>query len=105
MVGTASRTARVSIVRWNLKEAVSKTAVRRTASGYRRSHLGERANPLKARYHPEGENVDPTDICREGHANYPGKSVSLPRATDAVRCRDGLADCSRGRSSRSEPEG
>jgi hypothetical protein len=32
MVGTASRTARVSIARWNLKEAVSKPAARRTGS-------------------------------------------------------------------------
>ena len=30
MVGTVSRTARVSIARWNLKEAVSKSAARRT---------------------------------------------------------------------------
>ena len=100
MVGTASRTARVSIARWNLKEAVSKTAVRRTASGYRRSHLGERAKKLKARYHPEGGNVDPTDICSEGRANYPGKSAVLPQAISIARCWDGAADCSRGRSSR-----
>jgi hypothetical protein len=38
--------------------------------------LGERAKRLKARYHPEGEDVDSAGICRKGHANYPGKSVS-----------------------------
>jgi hypothetical protein len=34
MTGTASRTARVSIARWNLKEAVGKILARRTEITY-----------------------------------------------------------------------
>jgi hypothetical protein len=48
--GTASRTARVSIARWNLKEAVSKTLVRRTASTYEAAAADERAKRLKVQH-------------------------------------------------------
>jgi hypothetical protein len=48
--GTASRTARVSIARWNLKEAVSKTLVRRTGSTYEAAAADEGAIRPKVRY-------------------------------------------------------
>jgi len=47
--------------------------------------LGQRATRLEARYHPEGEDANSAGVCREGHASYPGKSVSLPLATGMVR--------------------
>ncbi|MBU2056806.1 MAG: hypothetical protein KKB38_03565, partial [Gammaproteobacteria bacterium] len=40
---------------------------------------------------------------QEGRANYPGRSVALPRATGAVKCRDGATEVSRGRSSDVKP--
>jgi len=45
--GSASRTARVSIVRWNPKEAAGKTLVRRTETTYEAAAADERANLLK----------------------------------------------------------
>ena len=48
--GSASRTARVSTARWNLKEAVSKTLVRRTGSTYEAAAADERAQRLKVHY-------------------------------------------------------
>ena len=48
--GTVSRTARVSIARWNLKEAVSKTLVRRTGSTYEAAAADEGANRLKVQF-------------------------------------------------------
>ena len=67
----------------------------------RQPHLGERAKRLKAQYHPEGVEVDAAGIWDEGHASYPGRSVNLPCATGTERCRDGLAEVSRGHNSRS----
>lgn len=65
----------------------------------RQPHLGERAKRLKAPYHPEGVEVDAASIRDEGHANYPGRSVNLLRATGIARCRDGLSEVSRRHSS------
>jgi len=48
--GTISRTARVSIARWNLKEAAGKTLARRTEIAYEACKLDERANRLKVQY-------------------------------------------------------
>ncbi len=104
MVGTVSRTARVSVARRNLKEAVRKAVARRTGTALRQPHLGERAKRLKAQYHPEGEEVFAAGICSEGRASYPGRSVDLPGATNIVRCWDGLAEVSRGRSSCRKPQ-
>src|SRR4030067_2318769 len=50
--------------------------------------------------HPEGGEVDAAGRWEEGRASYPGRSVDLPRATGAVRGRDGSAEVSRGRRSR-----
>ena len=48
--GSASRTARVSTVRWNLKEAVSKTLVRRTEITFEAAAADKRARRLKVQY-------------------------------------------------------
>ena len=66
----------------------------------RRPHPGEGARKPEARYHPEGAAVDAPGIWHEGHASYPGRSASLPFATGIERCRDGLAEVSRGCNSR-----
>jgi len=42
-VGTISRTARVSVVRPNLKEAAGKTLARRTEIAYKAAMLDEKA--------------------------------------------------------------
>ena len=44
----------------------------------------------------EGMNVDAAGISVKVGAHYPGRSVSLPCATDIERCWDGLAEVSRG---------
>ena len=100
MTGTASRTARVSIVRWDLKEAAGKIPARRTGIAYEAVPSGREGqylqSPIVIR---EGGAVDAAGIWEEGHAHYPGRSVNLPRATDVARRRDGLAEVSRGRTS------
>jgi hypothetical protein len=45
-----SRTARVSIARWNLKEAAGKALARRTGSAYEADVLDEAANVAKVLY-------------------------------------------------------
>jgi hypothetical protein len=65
-----------------------------------RPHLGEGAMKPEARYHPEDAAVDATGIWHESHASYPGRSTALPCATGVERRRDGAAEVSRGRSSR-----
>lgn len=62
-----SRTARVSTVRWNLKEAVSKSLVRRTEIAYKARlreiswHKATKSN----NYHICSSRVDVADIWRE----------------------------------------
>ena len=76
--GTVSRTARVSTVRWNLKEAEGKALARRTGIAYEADAVGEKANIFKARYlHGSGGRRCGGYKC-EGHASYPGRSVTLP---------------------------
>ena len=48
--GTISRTARVSIARWNLKEAAGKALARRTEIAYEACKLDEEANIFKVQY-------------------------------------------------------
>ena len=48
--GTISRTARVSIARWNLKEAAGKALVRRTEIAYEACKLDEEAIIFKVQY-------------------------------------------------------
>ena len=101
MVGTVSRTARVSGATRNLKEAAGKIPARRTEIAYEAATSGRGGtilqSPIVIR---EGVAVYAAGIWDEGHAHYPGRSVSLPCATDVERCRDGLAEVSRGHTSR-----
>jgi hypothetical protein len=47
--------------------------------------------------------VDAAGISVKVGAHYPGRSVSLPRATDIERCWEGLAEVSRGHSRLTRP--
>ena len=62
-----SRTARVSIVRWNLKEAVSKSLVRRTEIAYkaRLREISWLKTTKSNNYHICSSRVNATDIWRE----------------------------------------
>ena len=101
MVGTYSRTARVSGATRNLKEAVSKVLARRTGIAYEAVISGREGNYLQSPITiQEGVAVDAAGIWDEGHANYPGRSVNLPCATGVERRREGLAEVSRGHTSR-----
>jgi hypothetical protein len=48
--GIVSQTARVSIVRWNPKEAAGKMLTRRTEIAYEAARLYEEANIFKVQY-------------------------------------------------------
>ena len=73
--GIVSRTARVSIARWNLEEAADKALARRTEIAYKACKLDEKANIFKVRYlygklericgghKREGESAIPGEIC------------------------------------------
>jgi hypothetical protein len=101
MVGTVSRTARVSVVRRNLKEAAGKILARRTGIAYEAVTSGREGKSLQSPITiQEDVAVDAAGIWDEGHAHYPGRSVNLPRATGIERCRDGLTEVSRGHTSR-----
>jgi hypothetical protein len=101
MVGTVSWTARVSVARRNLKEAAGKILARRTEIAYEAGAFGREGqylqSPITIR---EGVSVYAAGIWDEGHAHYPGRSVTLPLATDVERRRDGVAEVSRGHTSR-----
>ena len=101
MVGTDSRTARVSVARRNLKEAADKIPARRTGIAYEAVIPGREGHylqsPITIR---EGVAVNAAGIWDEGHVSYPGRSVNLLYATGAERRRDGLAEVSRGHSRR-----
>ena len=83
--GTISRTARVSIVRWNLKEAEGKALTRRTGIAYKAAAVGKKANIFKARYLHGNCGRRCGGYKCEGRAHYPGRSVHLPLATAVVR--------------------
>ena len=101
MVGTVSRIARVSGATRNLKEAVSKVLARRTGIAYEAVTSGREGIYLQSPITiQDGVAVDAAGIWDEGHANYPGRSVNLPCATDIERCRDGMTEVSRGHNSR-----
>jgi len=76
MVGTVSRTARVSGVTRNLKEAAGKTLARRTEIAYEADISGREGqylqSPITIR---EGVSVYAAGIWGEGHAHYPGRSA------------------------------
>jgi len=101
MVGTDSRTARVSVARRNLKEAAGKVSARRTGIAYEAVMSGREGIYLQSPITIQDDvAVDAAGIWDEGHAHYPGRSVNLPCATDVERRREGLAEVSRGHTSR-----
>ena len=100
MTGTPSRTARVPIVRWDLKEAEGKILTRGTRIACEASCRGARTHrcpkPSVIRNGP----VYMRRVWQEGHASYPGRSACLPRARAAERESDGRAEVSRGQKGR-----
>ena len=80
MVGTVSRTARVSVARRNLKEAAGKILARRTGIAYEACISGREGTTLQSpiTIH-EDMSVDAAGIWDEGRAHYPGRSVVLHR--------------------------
>lgn len=78
MVGTVSRTARVSGVTRNLKEAAGKTPARRTEIAYEAGISGREGKVLQSPITiQEGVSVYAAGIWSEGHAHYPGRSAVL----------------------------
>ena len=100
MTGTPSRTARVPIVRWDLKEAEGKILTRGTRIACEASCRGARQRrcpkPSVIRNGP----VYMRRVWQEGHASYPGRSACLPRARAAERESDERAEVSRGQKGR-----
>ena len=100
VMGTVSRTARASPRGGVRRKLQAKCRPDEQEAHRRRPHRGEGARRPEARYHPDGAVVDAPGLWHEGRAPYPGRSVALPWATGAARRRDGAAEVSRGRSSR-----
>ena len=85
MVGTVSRTARVSVVRPNLKEAAGKTPARRTGIAYEAVTSGREGKSLQSPITiQEDVAVDAAGIWGEGHAYYPGRSAVQHRAKSSA---------------------
>jgi hypothetical protein len=80
-MGTVSRTARVSGVTRNLKEAAGKAPARRTEIAYEAGISGREGKHLQS---PiiirEDMSVDAAGVWSEGHAYYPGRSAVPHRA-------------------------
>ena len=76
MVGTVSRTARVSGVTRKLKEAAGKVPARRTEIAYEAGTFGRGGKYLQSpiTIH-EGVPVYAAGVWDEGHAHYPGRSA------------------------------
>ena len=86
MVGTVSRTARVSGVTRNLKEAAGKIPARRTEIAYEAVASGREGKYLQSPITiQEGAAVDAAGIWGEGRAHYPGRSA-VPHWAKS-RCR------------------
>ena len=101
MTGTVSRTARVSGVTQNLKEAAGKVLARRTEIANEAAVSGRESTGFQSPITiQEDAAVDAAGIWDEGHVHYPGRSANLPRATGVERLRDELAEVSRGHTSR-----
>jgi len=78
MVGTVSRTARVSGATRNLKEAAGKIPARRTEIAYEAGMSGRGGHDLQSPITiREDMSVYAAGIWSEGHAYYPGRSVVL----------------------------
>src|SRR5512136_2412367 len=81
MVGTISRTARVSGAIRNLKEAAGKIPARRTETAYEAATTGQAGTCLiKPNNYPEGVEVNAACIWEDGHAHYSGSAVVPHRA-------------------------
>jgi hypothetical protein len=71
--GTVSRTARVSIARWNLKEAAGKALARRTGIAYEAAVADKKANIFKVRYLYGSHGRRCGGYKREGGCALPGE--------------------------------
>ena len=71
--GTISRMARVSIARWNLKEAAGKALARRTEIAYEAVMLDEEANISKVQYLYGEHDCKCGGYKREGGCALPGE--------------------------------
>ena len=79
MTGIVSLTARVSTVRWNLMEAAGKIMARRTEITYEAVSSGREGNSLQSPIAlREDGAIEVAGVWEDGHAHYPGRSVSLP---------------------------
>ena len=104
--GTASRTARVSIARWNLKEADGKTLVRRTETTYEANTRDKRAKRLKVQFLHRTRGRRCGGHKREGHRALPGEvSDGAIKLAHSKGCDDAGGEVSRGHSSRGIDEG
>ena len=78
MVGTVSRTARVSGATRNPKEAAGKAPARRIEIAYEAGISGREGNDLQSPITiQEDMSVYAAGIWGEGHAHYPGRSAVL----------------------------
>ena len=85
MVGTVSRTARVSGVTRNLKEAVGKTPARRTEIAYEAGISGREGTVLQSPITiQEDVSVYAAGMWGEGHVHYPGRSAVQHRAKSSA---------------------
>jgi hypothetical protein len=106
MVGTVSRTARVSGVTRNLKEAAGKILARRTGIAYEAGSPGRGVKSLQSPITiQEGVTVYAAGIWDEGRAHYPGRSA-VPHLAKSSAGQTGnrltlcSAEVSRGHTSR-----
>ena len=93
--GTVSRTARVSIARWNLKEAAGKALVRRTEIAYKAFMPDEKAIIFKVPYLSGRHGRKCGGHKREGGCALPGE---ICRSALCYRYREVM-----GRVGRSQP--
>ena len=99
--GTASRTARVSIARWNLKEADGKALVRRTEITYEANARDERAERLKVQCLHGTRGRRCGGHKRDGQRALPGEvSGGAIKLAQSKGCDDAGREVSRGHSSR-----
>ena len=101
MTGTPSRTARVSIARWNPKEAEGKLPVRGTRTAYEATTRWARG-PIDSK--PDvirsGVGVYAADVWEESHASYPERSAGCAARLGASQgASRHWAEVSRGHSS------
>jgi len=99
--GIISRTARVSIARWNLKEAAGKTLARRTGSGYEASMRDEESIISNVPYlygthgrisdgqKREGKSALPGEVCRPASVLAASRGATTGRQKSAEGIRGG----------------